>query len=149
MGKNTKPEFTFAHVHIKCRDFESAKKFYEEMFHAKTLREDMRRNARIAMMDIGGTLLHISEVEQGEKLEEWQEPRKTVWIRYGLSHFGFRVNDLDKAVRELKAKGADFIQEPRQIREGVSVAYLRGPEDDVIELSQRSASFESLLRRSD
>lgn len=77
MEKNTtEPEFTFAHVHIKCRNFESAKKFYEEMFHAKTLRQDTRRNARIAMMDIGGTLLHISEVEQGKNSKNGRNREK-------------------------------------------------------------------------
>jgi len=147
MQKNWRVEFKFGHVHIKCHDLDSTKKFYEEMFNANLLFEEEVRNARIAMMEIGGTYIHLSEAGPEEDLEPSKQPRGKVWIRYGIGHFGFRVKDLDEAVRELKTRGAEFIQEPRDIREGVRVAFIRGPEDDVIEISERSESFEKMLLR--
>ena len=147
MEKDSRVVFEFAHVHIKCHDIHTTRKFYEEMFNAKTVHEEKIGNGRIAMLDLGGSYVHISEAEPGEILESLKEQRKKTWIRYGLGHFGVRVKDLDAAVRELKMKGADFVGEPRDIREGVRVAFIRGPEDDVIEISQRSSSFEAMLRR--
>ena len=147
MEKNSGVEFIFAHVHLKCRDIDAVKAFYEKMFHAKFLFEEKVRNGRVAMMELGGTFLHISETEPGEVLEASKEPRKSVWLRYGLAHFGFRVKDLDQAIQELKSKGAEFLGGIRHIREGVRVIYMRAPEDDLIEISERSESFQALFRR--
>ncbi len=138
MGKNSKLEFKFDHVHIKCHDISSVKKFYEEMFNAKTIYEGKIRNAPMAMIKLDDTIINISEAGEGEILESPKKPRENTWIRYGIGHFGVRVEDLDEAARELRAKGAEFILEPREIREGVKVAFIRAPEDDVIEIVQRS-----------
>ena len=146
MEKKSGVEFIFAHVHLKCREIDAAKKFYENMFGANFLFEEKVRNARIVMMEMGGTFLHISETEPGEMIPP-RPPREKVWIGYGLGHFGFRVKNLDDAVQELKLKGAEFLGGIRDIREGVRVIYMRGPEDDVIEISERSPSFEALFHR--
>jgi catechol 2,3-dioxygenase-like lactoylglutathione lyase family enzyme len=140
-------DFTFAHVHLICRDFDGAKQFYENMLNARCLFEGQAKKARIAIMALGGTCLHISEAEGDEGIEAPRELREGVWVRYGLGHFGFRVDDLDEAIRELERKGAEFLGGIRHIREGVRVIYMRAPEDDVIEVSERSEEFESLLRR--
>ncbi len=132
-----KVEYKFDHVHVKCRDIDAAKKFYEEMFHAKTFFDGELRGGRFIMMELGGTYLNLSEPGKGEELEPLK-PRKDVWIRYGIGHFGVQVKNLDEAARELKAKGAEFIWEPRDIRKGVRAAFIRGPENDVIEIIQRS-----------
>ena len=131
-------EFTFDHVHIKCRDTNTAKRFYEEMFDAKTVFEGEIRNAPFIMMELEGTYINLIGATEGEILESLDKPRENVWIRYGIGHFGVRVRDLEKAVEELRDKGAEFIWEPRDIREGVRVAFIKGPEDDVIEIVQRS-----------
>jgi predicted enzyme related to lactoylglutathione lyase len=138
MEKNSTVEFKFDHVHIKCHDLDTVKKFYEEVFDAKILYEGKARNARMVMMELGGNYINLSEPVEGERLESPKKSRDDVWIRYGIGHFGVAVNDLDKATRELKIKGAEFIWEPRDIREGVRVAFIRGPEDDVIEIVQRN-----------
>jgi len=100
----------------------------------------------VVMLEIGGTYLHLSETESGEILESPKEQRQTVWTRYGLGHFGFRVKDLDEAIRELQQKGATFLGGIRNIREGVRVIYMRGPDDDLIEISERSPSFQALFQ---
>lgn len=139
--------FIFAHVHLICRDFDATKQFYKKMLNARCLFEGKAKRARIVIMELGGTCLHISEAEGDERIEAPEECRRKIWIRYGLGHFGFRVDDLDEAIRELKDKGAEFIGGIRHIREGVRVIYMRAPEDDIIEISERSSEFEALLRR--
>jgi catechol 2,3-dioxygenase-like lactoylglutathione lyase family enzyme len=145
MEEKSGVEFVFAHIHLKCRDIDVSKTFYEKMVNARFLFEEEVRNARVVMLEIGGTYLHLSETEPGEVLESVKGPRQTVWTRYGLGHFGFRVKDLDSAIRELQQKGATFLGGIRNIREGVRVIYMRGPDDDLIEISERSPSFQSLF----
>ena len=52
-------------------------------------------------------------------------------------HIGFRVDDMDAAADELKAKGVNFLQEPTQIRPGVRIAYIEAPDKVRIELCER------------
>jgi catechol 2,3-dioxygenase-like lactoylglutathione lyase family enzyme len=55
----------------------------------------------------------------------------------GLDHFGLRVDSVDETVALLKERGADIIDEPRTIRPGVRIAFVRAPENVRIELLQR------------
>jgi catechol 2,3-dioxygenase-like lactoylglutathione lyase family enzyme len=55
----------------------------------------------------------------------------------GLDHFGFRVDNVDEAVADLKRRGAEIAVEPRTIRPGVRIAFVRAPDDVRIELLQR------------
>ena len=56
----------------------------------------------------------------------------------GLDHFGLRVESLDEAAAELKRLGAEFTLEPRTLRPGVKIAFVRAPDDVRIELLERS-----------
>jgi lactoylglutathione lyase len=134
-------EFEFEHVHIKCHNVDQVSHFYETMFGAKLVDEGKVRNARVIIMKLGNAYITISEPGEGEVLEVPKEPREDVWIRYGIGHFGVRVQNLEEAVRELRAKGAKLLWEPKEIREGVKVAFIRGPEDDVIEIVERKKGF--------
>ena len=135
--KHLEVKFTFDHVHIKCHDIDKVKKFYKEMFNAVVVYEGKIRDAPMVMMKLGDAFINISEASENEVLESRDEPRGKIWIRYGIGHFGVCVKDLDMAVRILKEKGGEFICEPREVREGVRVAFIKGPEDDVIEIVQR------------
>lgn len=139
MGKSSTIEFKFDHLHIKCRDINTTKDFYKKMFDAKTIFEEKVGNASMAVLELGGTVVIIAEPGEGEILEPPKSPRENVWIRHGIGHLGVRVDNLDEAARELKAKGAEFILEPRDFREGIRIAFIRAPDDDVIEIVQRAA----------
>ena len=56
---------------------------------------------------------------------------------YGLDHFGLRVDSLEEAVADLKARGVEFAVEPRATPAGLKIAFLRGPEGVRIELVER------------
>ena len=56
----------------------------------------------------------------------------------GLDHFGLTVENIDSAVAELKGKGVAFTVEPKTIRPGVRICFVRGPEGVSIELLDRS-----------
>jgi hypothetical protein len=38
----------------------------------------------------------------------------------------------------MKAKGAEFLTEPREASPGIWIAFVKGPEEDVIEIVQRA-----------
>ena len=129
----------FDHIHIKCHDVNTVEKFYREMFNAKTIERYVIRDTQSIMMELGGTFIILVDKEKGEVLESPKKSRKTPMIRYGLGHFGVRVRNLDEAAQILKEKGAEFLCEPRDSRGGrIRVAFIRGPEDDVIEIVQRN-----------
>ena len=137
MEKGSTTKFAMDHVHIKCHDINTTKSFYENIFGARTIYEAKIGNTPMAMLEFGGAVITIVEAEEGEKLESPKGPRENIWVRYGIGHFGVRVDNIDEAARELKEKGVEFIMEPRDIRKGVRIAFIRAPEDDVIEIVQR------------
>ena len=55
----------------------------------------------------------------------------------GLEHLGLRVDDLDAAAAALKAKGAVFTLEPKEVRPGVRIAFVQAPDGAQVELLQR------------
>jgi Glyoxalase/Bleomycin resistance protein/Dioxygenase superfamily len=56
---------------------------------------------------------------------------------YGLEHIGLTVDDVDAAVAELRAKGAEIAIGPVTRNPGLRLAFVRGPEGIMIELVQR------------
>ena len=75
-------------------------------------------------MDLGGVMMFIAKVEPDQTLA-----RKPGHSYVGLDHLGLRVRDIDAVCGELKAKGAEFTVEPKTIRPGVRIAFVRGPQD--------------------
>jgi catechol 2,3-dioxygenase-like lactoylglutathione lyase family enzyme len=54
-----------------------------------------------------------------------------------LEHIGLTVDDVDAAVEELRAKGAEIAIGPLTRNAGLRLAFIRGPEGIMIELVQR------------
>jgi catechol 2,3-dioxygenase-like lactoylglutathione lyase family enzyme len=60
----------------------------------------------------------------------------------GWQHLCFQVNDIEKTVAELKAKGIEFLSTPVTISPthpffaGVKFCYFRGPDGEVLEILQ-------------
>jgi catechol 2,3-dioxygenase-like lactoylglutathione lyase family enzyme len=54
-----------------------------------------------------------------------------------LEHIGLTVDDVDAAVEELRAKGAEIAIGPLTRNLGLRLAFIRGPEGIMIELVER------------
>ncbi|MBU1206956.1 MAG: VOC family protein [Proteobacteria bacterium] len=126
----------FDHVHIKCRDLDKAVEYYERIFGARVFARDAVGGVSLIRLNLGGTVLNLSGVGKEESLPE-PPGREKLWPQRGLGHFGLVVDDLEKTVQEMKAKGADFFVEPREAMPGTRIAFVKGPDEDVIELIQR------------
>ena len=81
---------------------------------------------------LGGANVFIAPVTAGDGVNT---PPVTPY--QGLDHFGLQVNDIDKVVADLKAKGAEFTMELKQARPGVRICFVRGPEGVSIEVLER------------
>ena len=126
--------FTYDHIHLRSPDAEATARWYEQMFGAEIIRSVQSDGKPRLDLKLGGVAVFIAQVPEGGAAAE-PPPQPHL----GLEHIGLRVEGIDRVVAELKEKGAEFTVEPRTIRPGVRIAFLRGPQNVPIELLDRSA----------
>lgn len=118
--------FTFDHVHLNSADLGKAVEFYEQVFGGKKLADLQIGERRLSLVGFGSTTLIINDAKP-----------KGVATGSSIDHIGFRMDDLAQAAQELKAKGVEFTMEPTEIRQGLKIAFVKGPDDVLIELLER------------
>ncbi len=124
-------QYKYDHMHLRSPDPEATAQWYEKMFAAEVLRTAPQGKPRIDLK-IDGVSIFIAQVmNDGKTAEPPTSPYQ------GLDHFGLRVDNLDDAAAELKAKGCEFTMEPTTIRPGTRIAFVRGPQNVSIELLER------------
>ena len=123
--------YTWDHIHLRTTNPEATAQWYERMLGAEVIRSMQQGKPRIDLK-LGGVNIFIAAVVAGDGVNP---PPTTPY--QGLDHFGLTVSGIDAVVAELKAKGAEFTREPVDIRPGVRIAFLRGPEGVSIELLER------------
>jgi catechol 2,3-dioxygenase-like lactoylglutathione lyase family enzyme len=107
--------------------------YYHKMFDASIVESVQSDGQPRIDLDINGLTVFIARVPTDAAMQ--QAPADP---HLGLDHFGLRVDNLDAAFAELKRRGAEFAVEPRTIRPGVKIAFVRGPDNVRIELLERS-----------
>jgi len=127
------PVYSYDHIHLRSRDPMGTAQYYRKMFDAKIVESIQSDGQRRIDLDLNGLTIFIARVPA-----EADIPPGPANPHLGLDHFGFRVDDLDEAVADLKRRGAEFAVAPRTIRPGVRIAFLRAPDDVRIELLERS-----------
>jgi catechol 2,3-dioxygenase-like lactoylglutathione lyase family enzyme len=128
-------EFRYDHIHLRSPDPDATAAFYKTMFGAEVIRSVMSNGIERTDMRLGGVAIFIAKVPDDAALAE-----KPDHSFVGLDHIGLRVNDIDRVCAELKEKGAEFTVEPRTIRPGVRIAFVRGPQNVLIELLDRDVA---------
>ena len=126
------PKYTYDHIHLRTKQTRAMAEYFEKMFDAKIIESVQSDGVPRIDLDIDGLMVFIAEVPADTDIPA--SPREP---HTGLDHFGFRVDNLDETVAELKRRGADIAVEPHTIRPGVKIAFVRAPEDVRIELLQR------------
>lgn len=124
--------YKYDHNHFRSEDPLAARKFWEEIFGAKLIQESEIGGALSFRFDLNGMILLVSGLAEGEDLV-----RAESGTRYGLDHFGLLVDDIEEAEAELRAHNAEFIREPWEVRPGVKIAFIKGPDNISIELIER------------
>ncbi len=126
------PTYTYDHIHLRTRDPQGMTEFFHNIFDAQIIESVQCDGVARTDLDIDGLRVFIAPVPTDADMAS--SPRDP---HLGLDHFGFRVDNVDETVAELTRRGADIAVEPRTIRPGVRIAFVRAPDDVRIELLQR------------
>jgi catechol 2,3-dioxygenase-like lactoylglutathione lyase family enzyme len=127
--------FTYDHIHLRSPDAEATARWYHDMLGAEIIRSVQSDGKPRLDLKLGGVAVFVAQVPAEQAVAAPPAPPYL-----GLEHIGLRVDGIDAVVAELKAKGAEFTVEPKTIRPGVRIAFLRGPQNVHIELLDRNAA---------
>jgi len=112
------PVVTWDHVHLRSPDPEATARWLEDILGGEIIRSPGRIDVRL-----GGAMVFIAPVAAGDGVNP---PPVTPY--QGLDHFGLTVKDIDAVAAEIRAKGVEFTREPANIRPGVRICFIRGPQ---------------------
>ena len=99
------PTYTYDHIHLRSHDPMETARYFNEMFDAKIIEAVQSDGQPRVDVDVNGLMIYLARADAGD-------PLGPTAPHLGLDHFGFRVDDLDEAVTELKKRGAEFSTEP-------------------------------------
>ena len=132
---NQTPHVSWDHIHLRSPDPEATAAWFKRMLGAQVIRSTVQGKPRVDLK-LGGANVFIMPVALGDGVHA---PPVTPY--QGLDHFGLTVSDIDAIAAELKDKGAEFTMEPRTIRPGLRVCFLRGPQGISVELLERHEKY--------
>ena len=119
------------HIHLVSPNLAETAKFYERMFSAKVVGTRQLADGRTNIdLDLNG--LRIFVVSPKVQPEPASASSST---GYGIDHLALETENLEAAVDDLKAKGAEFTEEIKIVRPGLRVV---APDNVQIELLERS-----------
>ena len=121
--------YNFDHIHLRTPDIDATAAWYERVFGAQIIRSMQNGKPRVDMK-VGGCAIFLIATDENSA------PAPSAPYA-GIDHFGFIVEDLDAAYADLKAKGVHFTMEPTQLRPGIRISFIRGPENVSIEVLER------------
>lgn len=118
------------HVHLRSPDPENDARFYVEVLGARDAGRAQVRGALRRMVDLGGLNIFIEAVPVAT-------PAPPPFI--GPEHMGFAVDDLHAFAARLAEHGVALLGEGiEQVRPGVRIAFIEGPDRLRIELTERA-----------
>ncbi|MFN3533989.1 MAG: methylmalonyl-CoA epimerase [Desulfatiglandales bacterium] len=126
------------HIGIAVREMAQAKRFYEEILGLKLtgVEEVVEQKVKVAFFPITDSEIELLESTQPDgPVSKFIEARGE-----GIQHIAFRVENLEEALQELKAKGVRLIDErPRKGAGGAKIAFIHPKETNgvLVELCER------------
>lgn len=120
------------HVHLKASNLNETVDFYQKNFGA--VQENTREvgGSKLVGLDIGGLKVLVSS----KKPDEDPIPGSAE-MQYGLIHFGLLCDNLEQELATLKGNGVEVTMELTEIWPGLKIAYIKAPDETLIELLQR------------
>lgn len=124
--------FRVNHIHLKAPDPRKTAQWYVDVFGAKIMGESPGMGNSLGIrLEIEGTRINVTSAPEGETL-----PKGTAESHYGLEHFGFDTDDIEKAMEMVVANGAEVLLPITESATGSRISYIKGPDDVRIELVQ-------------
>ncbi|MBZ2174571.1 methylmalonyl-CoA epimerase [Schnuerera sp. xch1] len=111
------------HIGIAVKDLDKTIKFYEEILGIKCVDTEIveEQKVKTAFLPIGDTEIELLEsTDKSGAISKFIEKRGQ-----GIQHIAYRVDDIEKALEELKKRGIRLIDEkPRDGAGGAKIAFL-------------------------
>lgn len=126
------------HIGIAVKDLDQTLKFYQEILGLECIGTEVveEQKVRVAFLPVGDT-----EVELLESTEEDGPIAKFIEKKgEGIQHIAFRVDNIEEAIENMKAKGVKMIDEkPRYGAGGAKIAFCHPKSTNgvLVELSER------------
>jgi methylmalonyl-CoA/ethylmalonyl-CoA epimerase len=126
------------HIGIAVKDLEQAKKFYTEMLGMTALGEEVveQQKVKVCFIPSGDSELELLESTSPEgPIAKFIEKNGE-----GIQHIALRVDNVEAALADLKAKGVRLIDEvPRYGAGGASIAFIhpKATGGILLEISER------------
>jgi methylmalonyl-CoA epimerase len=117
------------HVGVQVANLEQSISFYQEILGLKLQSKDdlSSRGLKKAMLAAGSGTVELLEYI-GQPVPSSDGP---------IAHIAFKVSDIDNAWAELRIAGVKLEDEsPRELEGRLKIAFLRGPDNELIELVQ-------------
>lgn len=121
------------HIEVVSSNPERTLNFYTEILGFKIqwrFKPEKAPQREIVFIDLGGTQIEMF-------LDRDALPSSTEQRQVGYRRIGLEVEDLDKAVEYIKAKGVEISSGPVATRENLKLAEIKDPDGLPIELIQR------------
>jgi lactoylglutathione lyase len=131
------PVYRYDHVHVRAADPEAMAEWFASMFGAEILRGTYGPGTFYpgktrVYVKLGGQTVLIAPSHHDEPTQAAPH-----FPYYGIEHIGLTVDDINAAVAELRARGADIFVGPMDYGPGTRLAFIRGPEGVAVEIVQR------------
>ena len=130
-------DYRYDHVHLRSSDPDATGRFFETMFGAEVTRDvyppgTLYPGQMRVSMRVGGQKVLVAPAHPHDSTGA-----APAFPYYGVEHIGLTVDDVDAAVAELRAKGAEIAIGPLTRSAGLRLAFVRGPDGVMVELVQR------------
>lgn len=111
------------HIGIAVKDLDETLKFYENVLGIKAQGNEVigEQKVRVAFLPIGDTEIELLEsTEENGPISKFIEKKGE-----GIQHIAYKVDDIDKAIEEMKSKDIRMIDEKsRYGAGGAKIAFL-------------------------
>jgi len=116
----------FGHIGIKVLDMEKSKKFYTEVLECKIIKDYKYPTSNLVFLDANGTIIELIYKESNEARNLGP-----------IEHIAFKVEDLDRKIKDLKDYGIEIDGEPRIVGTA-RIAFFEGPNFERFEFVERA-----------
>jgi lactoylglutathione lyase len=119
------------HIHLRSADSEQAAKFYIDILNGtEKSRSEVGGRLRV-VVELNGLTLFIEQAPPGAGIAP-----EAPFI--GIEHLAVLVDNLEAAATDLRDRNIPFVSEPMEMRPGVRAAFIKAPDNVLIELIQRN-----------
>ncbi len=118
-------------IHLKSRDVQAAAAWYRDFLGAEVIESFENTRGKTVRTRLQGTAINITQQPDADSL-----PGVPLEEHIGIEHIGFRVDDLDKTLADMRSRGAEVIGPVYTGDRNNRWFFLRAPDGVRIEIVQ-------------